>query len=160
MNENLNLVEILKDCPKGTKLYSPLVGEVELCKIEEGYMPAISVKPSETEKALNCPPLILTIYADGQYFLNLNGECMLFPSKVQRDWSKFTPPLKDKQLVWCWEDDGEFGRYLRFYDAKNKRTFCASDGDRTGYSYANYEPYMGEYPDWAKEALNLLVDKR
>ena len=26
MNENLNLTEILKDCPKGTKLYSPLFG--------------------------------------------------------------------------------------------------------------------------------------
>ena len=30
MNENLNLVEILKDCPKGTKLYSPVYGDVEL----------------------------------------------------------------------------------------------------------------------------------
>ena len=29
MNENLNLVEILKDCPKGTKLYSTIHGEVE-----------------------------------------------------------------------------------------------------------------------------------
>ena len=29
MNENLNLAEILKDCPKGTKLYSTVYGEVE-----------------------------------------------------------------------------------------------------------------------------------
>lgn len=29
MNENLNLVEILKDCPKGTKLYSTLYGDVK-----------------------------------------------------------------------------------------------------------------------------------
>ena len=28
MNENINLCEILKDCPKGTKLYSPVIGEV------------------------------------------------------------------------------------------------------------------------------------
>lgn len=33
MNENLNLVEILKDCPKGTKLYSTIYGEVELNEI-------------------------------------------------------------------------------------------------------------------------------
>ena len=33
MNENLNLVEILKDCPKGTKLYSTVFGDVELEKI-------------------------------------------------------------------------------------------------------------------------------
>ena len=34
MNENLNLVEILKNCPKGTKLYSIIFGEVELDHIE------------------------------------------------------------------------------------------------------------------------------
>ena len=30
MNEKLNLVEILKDCPRGTKLYATVFGEVEL----------------------------------------------------------------------------------------------------------------------------------
>lgn len=34
MNENINLVEILKDCPKGTKLYSPLFGEVTLLAVD------------------------------------------------------------------------------------------------------------------------------
>ena len=34
MNENLNLVEILKDCPEGTKLYSPVFGEVEFESIQ------------------------------------------------------------------------------------------------------------------------------
>ena len=33
MNENLNLAEILKDCPSGTKLYSPVYGDVELEKV-------------------------------------------------------------------------------------------------------------------------------
>ena len=33
MNENLNLVEILKDCPEGTKLYSPIYGDVKLVKV-------------------------------------------------------------------------------------------------------------------------------
>ena len=32
MNENLNLVEILKDCPKGTKLYSTTYGDVEFTR--------------------------------------------------------------------------------------------------------------------------------
>ena len=34
MNENLNLVEILKDCPSGTKLYSPIYGDVELVEVK------------------------------------------------------------------------------------------------------------------------------
>lgn len=28
MNENIDLTKILKDCPNGTKLYTPLTGEV------------------------------------------------------------------------------------------------------------------------------------
>lgn len=28
MNENIDLTKILKDCPKGTKFYSPLFGEI------------------------------------------------------------------------------------------------------------------------------------
>lgn len=35
MNKNINLVEILKDCPKGTKLYSPIYGEVEQMNSED-----------------------------------------------------------------------------------------------------------------------------
>ena len=35
MNENINLCEILKDCPKGIKLYSSLFGEVEFQEIKE-----------------------------------------------------------------------------------------------------------------------------
>ena len=35
MNENLNLVEILKDCPIGTKLYSTIHGDVKLELIDD-----------------------------------------------------------------------------------------------------------------------------
>ena len=61
--EDLNLCEILKDAPKGMKLYSPLFGEVELLGIKDD------------------------IY--GKYYEN--GECMLFPSRDNRDWSQFEP---------------------------------------------------------------------
>lgn len=36
MNENLNLCQILKDCPKGTKLWSPVWGDVVLKEIKDG----------------------------------------------------------------------------------------------------------------------------
>lgn len=35
MNENLNLVEILEDCPEGTKMYSPIYGDVELVEVSQ-----------------------------------------------------------------------------------------------------------------------------
>ena len=61
----------------------------------------------------------------------------------------------DGQLVWCWDNDETHSRHLRFYDIRNKCTFY-DDGNRNGYSYKNYEPFEGNYPDWALEAFQTL----
>ena len=82
MNENLNLVEILKDCPEGTKLYSPIIGEVEFKRIKYCEYPIVTCSKNGNR--------ILSFTKDGLFFPE--GECiMLFPSKDQRDWSKFKP---------------------------------------------------------------------
>ena len=83
MNENLNLVEILKNCPEGTKLYSTTYGDVELIRVNQNddvYYP-IEIKLSDDS--------INSVTTDGRLCEYYNGECVLFPSKEQRDWSKF-----------------------------------------------------------------------
>ena len=83
MNENLNLVEILKDCPVGTKLYSPIYDDVELLSVRQNdcgdYPIEIKLITNSTDE----------LTKDGRLFAEFNGECMLFPSKEQQDWSKF-----------------------------------------------------------------------
>ena len=83
MNENLNLVEILKDCPEGTKLYSTVYGDVELVRVylDDNTYP-IEIKIDEGSD-------MIYITNDGRLFNDFRGECTLFPSKNQRDWSKF-----------------------------------------------------------------------
>ena len=81
MNKNLNLVEILKGCPRGTKFYSSVFGEVELLEIKEGYLHPIGLR------CFNGDRMYITV--EGRLFPTYNGECILFPSKDQRDWSKF-----------------------------------------------------------------------
>lgn len=83
MNEDLNLVEILKDCPKGTKLYSTVFGEVEFVGIVENAPYPIIVKLNDEN--------FKSFTADGRMNVYFDGECVLFPSKDQRDWSKFNP---------------------------------------------------------------------
>lgn len=80
MNENLNLVEILKDFPKGTKLYSTVFGEVELDSIDVVSSHPICVVFPRGDDSFT---------KDGKMFDGCDGECVLFPSKEQRDWSKF-----------------------------------------------------------------------
>ena len=103
MNENLNLAEILKDCPKGTKLYSTIYGDVEFVKVSNHLEYPIEVKRRYYS--------IGSFTNDGRLLAGYNGECVLFPSKEQRDWSKFeyknpkpkfdhkTLKLMDKVLV-------------------------------------------------------------
>lgn len=79
MNENLNLVEILKDCPKGTKLYSTVFGEVELSEV------------SDNNVCIERLGRIFQLTSDGRMYFCSEGECTLFPSREQRDWSKFKP---------------------------------------------------------------------
>lgn len=81
MNENIDLTEILKGCPKGTKFYSSVFGEVELVEIRKGYLQPITLRCLSGD--------MVCIGVDGRLFPSYDGECILFPSKDQRDWSKF-----------------------------------------------------------------------
>ena len=88
MNENIDLTKILKDCPKGTKLYSPIFGEVDFEKIRSYDKYAIITKKGS---------YTATFTEEGFYRADVDGECLLFPSKDQRDWSKFTAPWFKKE---------------------------------------------------------------
>ena len=86
MNENLNLAKILKDCPEGTKLYSTIYGDVEL----GGVYPKDDAYPIEI-KIGKSSEMIVDITINGRLLGDFPGECTLFPSKDERDWSKFKP---------------------------------------------------------------------
>ena len=90
MNENIDLTKILKDCPKGTKLYSTIHGEVTLIDSNDTsqHYP-ISVR-------LNDKTVEIFTY-EGKLLNKFDGECILLPSKEQRDWSKFTAPWYEKE---------------------------------------------------------------
>ena len=87
MNENIDLTQILKGCPKGTELYSTIYGKVRFEGISNSDVCPIEVKVFN--KSTN-PSVISAYFAkDGRCSSSYDGECTLFPSKDQRDWSKF-----------------------------------------------------------------------
>ena len=91
MNENIDLTKILKDCPIGTKLYSTIYGEVEFYKIVESNFYPIVIRAGNGSR--QC----VTKYGMHSIDYENKGECTLFPSKDQRDWSKFTAPWYKKE---------------------------------------------------------------
>lgn len=75
----MNIAEILRNCPKGTKLYSSIFGEVELLRVDKHSITCMIDFGAEE-----------SFQSDGKYMARYpDAECVLFPSKEQRDWSKF-----------------------------------------------------------------------
>lgn len=99
MDENLNLVEILKDCPRGTKLYSTIHGEVKFEEIINNKDYPIVFKFSD----IACEYYMGSVTKDGRHERKHCGECTLFPEKYQRDWSKFKvePELVDGEVYYA-----------------------------------------------------------
>ena len=88
MENKINVAEILKDCPIGTKLYSPLCGE---CEIDH-----VKIRVPDKDSIIRIKYLInegiqnyIAFYYDGTYLNLEKGECLLFPSKENRDWNTF-----------------------------------------------------------------------
>ena len=87
MENKINVAELLKDCPKGMELYSPIFGKVYLDKIRL-YLAIVVTTDKEQGDVKE------EFLYDGRY--GMNGECMLFPSKNKTTWEGFVPPCQFK----------------------------------------------------------------
>lgn len=80
----MNIAEILKNCPNGTKLYSSIYGELSLA--------GAPITTTPCTYPIYCYVIssgkVVTFTKDGKSNTT-DAELTLFPSKTQRDWSKF-----------------------------------------------------------------------
>lgn len=84
MNENINLCKILEGCPEGFELWSSIYGKVNFSRIAYDH---IFVHYGNV--------WTLTFCEKGFKWQEYpDAECVLFPSRDQRDWSKFLPFAK------------------------------------------------------------------
>ena len=93
MNKNIDLTKILKDCPEGTKFYSTIFGEVEFVRVYQNNSVDFIIEIKLSDNSID------SVTTDGRLYEEFNGECILFPSKDQRDWSKFTAPWYKKERL-------------------------------------------------------------
>ena len=143
MEQKLNIAEILKNKPVGIKLYSPIFGDCTLCYIKD-----------ETNDIC-----VKTLYDEIRFFdfegrYNAGGECLLFPSKEMRDWSKFAWKRGDvlvnnsgfKVLFDKWTNDIYTGFYAKI--------------DRLGNStYYDTDRYTLAPEDEAASYIKIIEDK-
>ena len=125
--EKINIAELLKDCPKGMELYSPIFGEVYLDKIR----PHLAIVVTTDKEQGDCKEEFLY---DGRY--RMNGECMLFPSKDKTTWEGFVPHCQFK--------DGDVLTYM-YYNKPTiyiyRKNGCCNTSYYVGYSFTNEQFY-------------------
>ena len=114
MNENLDLTKILEGCPEGTEFYSSILGNVKFVKISQ--FNSIRMRTNN---------YVYSFSRDGRWNSYV-GECILFPSKDQRDWSKFVR-FWDKPKVEKFDPKTfqPFDKVLGFYEVEGGSWECA-----------------------------------
>lgn len=95
METKINVAKILKDKPKGTKLYSSACGK---CELKEADDKSFKVSFHSLKSGF-------MIGGEDTFDKNGNlyddGECIVFPSKEMRDWSKFAWKRGDVLISDC-----------------------------------------------------------
>ena len=147
MNENIDLTKILKDCPKGWKFYSSVYGDVEFVGIHRE--PVLCIPHSREDGWLGQEihysehPILFDVdgfecrVSSGGKMIKGCGECTFFPSRDQRDWSKFTAP---------WYKKEKFDpKTLQPFDRVIASSYCDDEWDCDIFSHINQEysfPYV------------------
>lgn len=159
MENKINIAEILHDMPKGTKLYSPIFGEVKFYGFQENRVSILSTSNDKRDTVYN-------FTKSGSFYLGYSqSECLLFPSSKMRDWTKF---FKRGDVVyskagkifaifegWVNDDYTEFNTTINFYvdDASyGKEEICytncfvkASDEEIATFIANAEKHYNGKY---------------
>lgn len=147
--EEINIAEILKDCPKGMKLYSPAYGYVYLKSVDfrkvidgDDYIEiGIKVELGNAVSYIQC------FNEYGKIPGSEYSECMLFPSKDQRNWSRFEPIVPVSYFI---------GDYGKIWVKKGEDTEEDIERKEFGNDFATFE--QAEYA--AKEVKKLFLSLR
>lgn len=166
MNENIDLIKILDGCPEGTKFYSSNYGNVQFIGINLASPYPIRLMAKNVDNDITD----VSVTKRGTHHSHFDGECTLFPSETQRDWSKFErfwdkPKIEkfdvntlqpfDKVLVRdylneCWNVD-IFGFTLSNYiRCTTTWRYCIPYNEETKHLVGTKED-CSEYYKWWKE---------
>ena len=159
MGQKLNIAKILKNKPRGTKLYSMIHGK---CSSEAVTDEIFKINFCTSKFGLTQSGECTLIKFGNMYD---GGECIIFPSKEMRDWSKFAWKKGDvlvskhgtKEVIFDGFDDDY---YVTF---KGKHALETIEGESEykgesddGYNYFYTENYYLESEDAAQTYINTL----
>lgn len=87
-NKTLDLCEKLAGCPEGTKLWSPLLGDCEFVALSED----MKTRYPDGYIVVDCDEMGRTTFDKHGHFFGSSEECLIFPSRENRDWDNWECP--------------------------------------------------------------------
>lgn len=149
--KELDLCEILKDAPKGLKLWSVVYGEVEFMGIGKKHTLPVIFHPIDDKFGGGA------VKANGT--VGKDGECTLFPSKDNRDWSTFKLPYKlPVKGELCWTMSSVCNWIPRFATGEvtiDERPMFFENQSQIEGSYPYQWQPLSEVPEVLKMQLKL-----
>lgn len=146
METEINIVEILKDKPQGTKLYSSACGKCELKEADDKSF-KVSFYSSKFGFMLG---------GEGTFDKNGNlyddGECIIFPSKEMRDWEKFSWKKGD-----VLSDDGGRLCIFKSFAHSSYLTFKAKLIKHEG-PFIKFDTFLADTKDWHKTSDDVAKE--
>ena len=115
MEQKFNIAEILKNKPRGTKLYSMIHGK---CSFEAVTDEIFKINFCTSKFGLTQSGECTLIKFGNMYD---GGECIIFPSKEMRDWSKFSWKKGDVLIS---NDGGTEVIFDKWYDDTYTSFYC------------------------------------
>ena len=114
MTDNINVLEVLESKPNGTKLWCVLFGKCFLDGIDINNIRPIriGIEKGDTFK------LTANAKLGGKY---IDGDCLLYPSKEMRDWSRFAWKKGDILIS---SDGGTEVIFDKWYDDTYTSFYC------------------------------------
>lgn len=156
----MNIVEIIKKAPKDHMYWCTLFGE---CKVE-------------TDDTDNAYPITIRlkndsyfITADGRYHKKYDGECVLFPSRDNRDWEAFERELMGITERWRYELRRVFGKEELPLSTEIEiegggkavlSSFCGISGINLDHEYYKECPYINFQIDGKEYKVSIEDMKR
>lgn len=146
-----NIAEILKYCPKGMKLYSPVCGDCVLnyVDLDKTYSIEVTSYSNGAHQTFTNEGLIIAKQED--------AECLLFPSKNQRDWEKFRIPVKRGDIM-MFKDKSAVFIVKEYNDAFTKTSVEVSDAYGIRTNTCIYVGYIPASEDMEEKLFKAIDD--
>lgn len=144
----MNILEIIKKAPKDHVYWSPVFGKCKIARIVDSNYPIV----------LRCALGTQYLTEDGCYQNNPDTECILFPSRDNRDWEAFERELEGTKEAMQYVPASENGVLSGYYQVVGMTEINLDHGYYKEFPYIDFQIDGKKYRVSTEDIKRLAMD--